>query len=451
MTYAVFGYLAGRPLVQRSRAMAAGAGVFVGALTGAFLTALVLLGSVVDLRAVFLNASPDLYNLLTDGLGTSGAWVPIVTGAVAGGLAGVLVGLPVGARNPLLVGHRVLDPLQPVRWPDPDPDAGDAARRAGPVPLRIGRPHGRRGDHRLLRRASRSRSLDRRVKPRQRVNAMPPTKRRAFVAPLVDPAAGRRAVVPAGGGRLLRPGHRDHRALHPDGPRAEHHARPGRPAGPGLRGLLRGRRLHRRPADLDSVLGIAHWAFWAGGPVRDRRRDAVRALPGPADPAHPRRLPGHRHAGLRRDHPDPGRVGPAEADPRRPAGHRQHPQAHPVSAPITGWPGPNQIYYIALACAAVIAFVAWRLRASRLGRSWMAIREDEDVAEAMGINLVQTKLLAYMLGAGVRRPGRRDLRGRWSDPSSPPASSCSCRSTSWRSSSSAAWAASRASSWAPSS
>jgi branched-chain amino acid transport system permease protein len=57
-----------------------------------------------------------------------------------------------------------------------------------------------------------------------------------------------------------------------------------------------------------------------------------------------------------------------------------------------------QIYYIALAFAAVVAFVAWRLRGSRLGRSWMAIREDEDVAEGMGINLVQTKLLAYMLG-----------------------------------------------------
>ena len=46
----------------------------------------------------------------------------------------------------------------------------------------------------------------------------------------------------------------------------------------------------------------------------------------------------------------------------------------------------------------VVAFVAWRLRGSRLGRSWMAIREDEDVAEGMGVNLVQTKLLAYMMG-----------------------------------------------------
>ena len=57
------------------------------------------------------------------------------------------------------------------------------------------------------------------------------------------------------------------------------------------------------------------------------------------------------------------------------------------------------IYYIAVISALLIAFVAWRLRESRLGRAWMAIREDEDVAEALGVNLIQTKLLAYMLGA----------------------------------------------------
>ena len=60
---------------------------------------------------------------------------------------------------------------------------------------------------------------------------------------------------------------------------------------------------------------------------------------------------------------------------------------------------PETIYYIAVASALLIAFVAWRLRESRLGRAWMAIREDEDVAEALGINLIQAKLLAYMLGA----------------------------------------------------
>lgn len=61
--------------------------------------------------------------------------------------------------------------------------------------------------------------------------------------------------------------------------------------------------------------------------------------------------------------------------------------------------GPNQIYYVSLVSIAVIAFVAVRLRDSRLGRAWVAIREDEDVAEALGVNLVQTKSLAYMLGA----------------------------------------------------
>jgi branched-chain amino acid transport system permease protein len=69
------------------------------------------------------------------------------------------------------------------------------------------------------------------------------------------------------------------------------------------------------------------------------------------------------------------------------------PPTHPLS-------GPVQIYYIALVFAAVVAFVAWRLQGSRLGRSWMAVREDEDVAEGMGVNLVQTKLLAYSLGGG---------------------------------------------------
>jgi branched-chain amino acid transport system permease protein len=73
--------------------------------------------------------------------------------------------------------------------------------------------------------------------------------------------------------------------------------------------------------------------------------------------------------------------------------------------------GPVQIYYVALACAAVIAFAAWRLRASRLGRAWVAIREDEDVAEALGVNLVQSKTLAYMLGAAFAGLGGAILVG----------------------------------------
>ncbi len=60
---------------------------------------------------------------------------------------------------------------------------------------------------------------------------------------------------------------------------------------------------------------------------------------------------------------------------------------------------PQQIYYLILAGCLLAAFISRRLRDSRLGRAWMAIREDEDVAQAMGINLVASKLLAFATGA----------------------------------------------------
>lgn len=60
---------------------------------------------------------------------------------------------------------------------------------------------------------------------------------------------------------------------------------------------------------------------------------------------------------------------------------------------------PQTMYYVVVAGAILAGFVTIRLRDSRLGRQWMAMREDEDVAEAMGINLVQTKLLAFAIGA----------------------------------------------------
>ena len=63
-------------------------------------------------------------------------------------------------------------------------------------------------------------------------------------------------------------------------------------------------------------------------------------------------------------------------------------------------PGIQQeIFFPILAAVIVAAYVSWRLRHSRFGRAWMAVREDENVAEAMGINLVNTKLLAFATGA----------------------------------------------------
>jgi branched-chain amino acid transport system permease protein len=60
---------------------------------------------------------------------------------------------------------------------------------------------------------------------------------------------------------------------------------------------------------------------------------------------------------------------------------------------------PVDLFYLTLAASAVAAYFAWRLENSRLGRAWLAVRDDEDVAQALGINLVKVKLLAYGLGA----------------------------------------------------
>jgi len=56
-------------------------------------------------------------------------------------------------------------------------------------------------------------------------------------------------------------------------------------------------------------------------------------------------------------------------------------------------------YWVALAMVAVVLFVNFRLRDSRLGRAWVALREDEVAAVSMGVPAVKTKLLAYGTGA----------------------------------------------------
>ncbi len=56
-------------------------------------------------------------------------------------------------------------------------------------------------------------------------------------------------------------------------------------------------------------------------------------------------------------------------------------------------------YYLFLILAAVTIFVCYRLQYSRLGRAWMALREDDIAAKAMGINVRNVKLLAFSLGA----------------------------------------------------
>ena len=56
-------------------------------------------------------------------------------------------------------------------------------------------------------------------------------------------------------------------------------------------------------------------------------------------------------------------------------------------------------FWTALALVALVLFVNFRLRDSRLGRAWIAVREDEVAAVSMGVPLVRTKLMAYATGA----------------------------------------------------
>jgi len=84
---------------------------------------------------------------------------------------------------------------------------------------------------------------------------------------------------------------------------------------------------------------------------------------------------------------------------------------NPIDPPSIPIPGPwgnaivfsnqNAIasWYLVLGLLVLTYFICVRLRDSKLGRAWMAIREDETAAAAMGINTVTTKLLAFSLGA----------------------------------------------------
>ncbi len=57
------------------------------------------------------------------------------------------------------------------------------------------------------------------------------------------------------------------------------------------------------------------------------------------------------------------------------------------------------LFYFFVLLAALVALVCWRLEHSRTGRAWLAIRDDEIAAEAMGINTRNLKLLAFAIGA----------------------------------------------------
>lgn len=58
-------------------------------------------------------------------------------------------------------------------------------------------------------------------------------------------------------------------------------------------------------------------------------------------------------------------------------------------------------YWLGLIMVAVILLMVGNLERSRVGRAWVAIREDEDAAEVMGVNTFRFKLWAFTIGAGI--------------------------------------------------
>src|SRR5215471_18276939 len=62
---------------------------------------------------------------------------------------------------------------------------------------------------------------------------------------------------------------------------------------------------------------------------------------------------------------------------------------------------PLPYYFLGLALITLAIFISYRLQESRIGRAWMAIREDEMAAGAMGVNHIHYKLLAFGMGAAM--------------------------------------------------
>ncbi len=380
-------------------------GLLAGAATGAGLAALLVLGSVVNLRGMFINASPTLFEIISFGRGTAGVPLVVAAGAVVGALGAAATLLPGIVRAPLgaaLTVTIVIGLFQELLQIILQGEEGVRAAIRQLIFVPEGLPP--RGALEVFVVVLVASALWRSRRPVVRgwISSRPLRTQRllrllglllAVAVILVMPAAGglfiSQVLVLVGLYTLMGLG------LNLE---------------VGFAGLL----------DLGFVAffaigaytvalltstgqyGIAHISFWAAVPVALVVSLIAGFLFG---------LPILR---IRGDYLAIATLGFGEiirllvlSDALRPwFGGSQGVLAIPK--PTIGgfeFSGPMQIFYITLVSSAVLAFVAARLRDSRLGRAWMAMREDEDVAEAMGINLINVKLLAYGIGGAFAGMG----------------------------------------------
>ena len=387
-------FAARRARTTRDAILAGGA---AGLITGGALTLLVVVGNVLDLRAMFLNASPELYSMLTMGLGMAGAWIPAAEGLVLGAGAAAVGRLPDRIRSPLTRGLLAVLVVGLfaglLRGPLLSAGLVDLARLLFTADgLTVF------GAVLVFTVVVIGRVIRQRVGVAARVAALPAERRAQLRIPAIAGLVAIIVVLPL----LLGPFFAQVIAL------VALYILMGFGLNItlGLAGLL----------DLGFVAffavgaytvglftslaeyGLLDVPFWVALPFAMLFASIFGAILG---------LP---ILSIRGDYLAIATLGfgeiirilagsnlllPLLGGPR---GIINIPK--PIDVPSTSFlAGPVQIYYIALIFAALVAFVALRLRAGRIGRAWVAIREDEDVAEAIGVNLIQTKLLAYILGA----------------------------------------------------
>ncbi|MDR7472821.1 MAG: branched-chain amino acid ABC transporter permease [Armatimonadota bacterium] len=396
---AVFG--SGYTAARAARARG-GAGLLAGGLAGCAaavpVAVLVLAGERVNLRTMFVNASPALFRILTFDRGAAAVWAIPILGAVAGGLGAAAVVVPAVWRRPVswgvasvLVLSIFQELIQLILQSEGLPALVREFLYAPDGPSVPG------GTAAFLGTAAAAGIWPRVSGPAQaRVRKMPPVGRGLVRAALLGAGLLALLLVPVAGGPFVAQvivivGLYTLMGL-------------GLNLEVGLAGLL----------DLGFVaffaigaytvglltstgpLGIARWSFWAAVPVAV----AVSLVAGV--------ILGIPVLGIRGDYLAIATLGFGEitrllvlSDFLRPwlggsQGVLAIPKPHIGPYELSG---PQHLFYVTLVGSALVAYVAWRLERSRLGRAWMAIREDEDVAEALGVNLVQVKLLAYGLGA----------------------------------------------------
>ena len=142
--------------------------------------------------------------------------------------------------------------------------------------------------------------------------------------------------------------------------------------------------------------------FWVVLPIAI----ALSMLAGPGaghpDPAAARRLPGHRHARLRRDHPrhgqQPGVTSAALAASTRSRDRRRSRASSALTFSVLQ---RQAVLLPDRASSSWSSSCSSGSSAAGSGRSWSAIREDEDAAELMGVPTLTFKLWAFTVGAAV--------------------------------------------------